>query len=84
MNNNTKLTYLGLEPKSFHTIKVLSTTWASTLPLPTTSQYKDQSGYDKVTGESQGLNWEENGKVWTYANKEMVVNQIKVELHGGA
>jgi len=34
-NNKTKYTqlaYIRLEPKSFHTIKVLSITWASTFP----------------------------------------------------
>jgi len=29
-SNNTYMAYIGLEPKSFHTIKVLSTTWTST------------------------------------------------------
>ena len=30
--NNTQVAHIGLEPKSSHTIKVLSTTWASTFP----------------------------------------------------
>jgi len=30
--NNTQLPYIGLEPKSSHIYKVLSTTWASTFP----------------------------------------------------
>jgi len=31
-SNNTYMTYIRLEPKSFHTIKVLSITWISTFP----------------------------------------------------
>jgi len=31
-SNNTYMTYIGLKPKPFHTIKVLSTTCTSTLP----------------------------------------------------